>query len=78
MNRSGQVVRAKLALRKLPVMRRWQAVQTGLSRKEFLAGAQQAFRTARAPSIRAEPRAFSERNPIAVLDHFAVWHRSRR
>ena len=77
MNRSGQVVRAKLALRKLPVMRRWQAVQTGLSRKEFL-GAQQAFRTARAPSIRAEPRAFSEGNSIAVLDHFEVWHRSRR
>src|SRR6266550_2134883 len=28
--------------------------------------------------IRAEPRAFSESNPIAVLDHFAGWHRSRR
>ena len=79
MNRSGQVVRAKLALRKLPVMWRWQAVQTGLSRKEFLAPwVQQVFRTTGALSIRAEPRAFSESNPIAVLDHFAGWHRSRR
>ncbi len=43
MNRSGQVVRAKLALRKLSVMRRWQAVQTGLCSEGFLAPVSRRF-----------------------------------